>query len=102
RQTVEYGYERFNEKLDDLLSFISSTPKPSPLYRYHFPPKDFIRSVRHIFAEAPGMQGLLTKAEGRGPVVESINRVKRNLKRIPVLGPGAKGIYHWVKGLKHG
>jgi Glycosyl transferases group 1 len=98
RKTVEDGYEQYNEKLDDLRSFISSTPKPNPLYRQQFPPNNFIRLARQIFADAPGMQGLLTKAEGRGAFIESVIKMKRRVRRIPVLGPAAKGIYGWVRG----
>jgi hypothetical protein len=102
RKTVEDGYERYNEKLDDLLSFISSTPKPNPLYRHQFPPNDFIRLARQIFADAPGMQGILTKVEGRGALVESLTRAKRRVRRIPMLGPATKIVYRWVRGYEHG
>jgi glycosyltransferase involved in cell wall biosynthesis len=98
RKTVEDGYERFREKLDDLLSFISSTSKPSPLYRNQFPPKEFVRTARLIFADAPGMDGLLTKVEGRGAFTESMIRMKRRVRRIPVLGAAAKEIYGWMRG----
>jgi Glycosyl transferases group 1 len=98
RNTVEDGYERYIGKLDDVLSFISSTPKPSPRYRHQFPPNDFIRLARQIFADAPGMQGLLTKAEGHAALVESVIRAKRRVRHIPVFGWAAKGVYGWLRG----
>ena len=97
RKTVEDGYKRYNERVDEVLAFISSTPKPDPRYRYQFPPNDFIRLARQIFADAPGMQAILTKAEGRGAFSESLARIRRRVRRIPVLGPGAKAIYGWVR-----
>jgi len=99
RKTVEDGYERYKEKLDYLLSFISSTPKPSPRYRHQFPPNDFIHLAREIFADAPGMQWILTKAEGRNAFIESLIRVKRRARQIPLLGP--KNIYSLLRGSKY-
>ena len=90
--------EQFSGKVSDVLSFISSTPEPSPLYRHQFPPSDYIRLARVIFADAPGMDGLLTKAEGRSALIESMIRVKRRVRRMPFLGPAARGIYRWVHG----
>jgi hypothetical protein len=98
RKSIEDGYEQFSGKVSDLLSFISSTPKPSPLYCHQFPPNDFIRLARGIFVDAPGMNGLLTKAEGRSAFVESMIRVKRRVRRTPFLGPAARRIHRWVHG----
>jgi hypothetical protein len=100
RKTIEVGYENFLEKCDSLLSFIESTPKPSPLYRYHFPPKDFIASARLLFGDAPGMQGLLSKAEGRGAIFDFANRAKRRVRRIPILGTTAKGVFNWLRSFQ--
>jgi hypothetical protein len=101
RKTVEDGYERYNEKLDDVLSFILSTPRPNPRYRHQFPPNDFVRLARQIFADAPGMQGILTKVEGRGALVESLTRAKRRVRGIPVLGPATKTVFRWVRRSGH-
>jgi hypothetical protein len=98
RKTIEDGYERYLCKRDDVLSFVSSTPKPNPFYRHQFPLNDFISLAREIFAGAAGTQGLLTKLEGQGTFVESMLLVKRRMRRIPVLGPVAKGIYGWIRG----
>jgi Glycosyl transferases group 1 len=98
RKTIEEGYERYLCKLDDVLSFVSSTPEPSPLYRRLFPLNDFICSAREIFADAAGTQGLLTKIEGHGAFVEFMLRVKRRMRRVPVVGPAAQRIYGWIRG----
>ena len=101
RKTIEDGYRRYNEKLNNLLSFISSTPKPNPRYHRQFPPSQFIRLARPMFADDPGIQWILTKAKGRSAFIESLMRAKRRARRIPMVGLAAKNIYSWFRGSKY-
>jgi hypothetical protein len=62
RKTVEVGHRKFVESIDDLLGFISSTPRPDVRYAAHFPHEAFLRAATMMLSNATFTIALLAKA----------------------------------------